>query len=569
MRFSEKLLVPLIVITLITAVGCYYILDEYSDRQFEIKKGIAEEVPEKTDIASDDDLKASGIAILVGRNEDDRELSFESLDGKSLMKLSYDGKTKMLSKRGKILAASQIQLGEILDVTYSTHSKVINEMQISNNAWSQSDISKFEINQRARTIKIGDRQYRMDDSVVVSYGDELANLIDVTKVDTIKVCGKDKRVCSIIVEKGHGYLRLENDAYFIGGWVEVGQAVIKPISEGMLLPVPEGNYHLRVTNRGYAGDEDIVITRDAETKIDLSEIDIREVAIGHVKFDITPDYAQLFIDGQMQDYEDRVPLEYGVHKIHVELAGYNDVDTNIKVTQEYADVSIELEVDEKSVASNDSSEKQELTDWGSWSAPPTSSFASSSSYDPFYVPESSSRNPLGDGTTIYTGNPASSTYTSFIYIGEPGSSSSSSSSSSGSSSGSSSSSSSDSSSSGSSSSSGGSSTDGSTDSSSSSMESTSSSSDSSSSSTIIIGSKRKLYVDAPIGAEVYINGEYIGIAPAACEKPIGEIIITLSASNCKPKSYTVEVENDDKDVTYSFSELESLVGDDDFYSLIL
>ena len=101
------------------------------------------------------------------------------------------------------------------------------------------------------------------------------------------------------------------------------------------IPVPEGNYHVRLTNRGYAAEEDVVIERDKESEIDLSKVDIKEVAIGHVTFTIVPDYAQLFVDGQMTDFEEGVTLEYGVHRIHVELAGYKSVDTNIRISDKF------------------------------------------------------------------------------------------------------------------------------------------------------------------------------------------------------------------------------------------
>ena len=45
----------------------------------------------------------------------------------------------------------------------------------------------------------------------------------------------------------------------------------------------------------------------------------------------------------MTDFEERVTLEYGIHRIHVELAGYNSVDTNIRVSDKYANVDIALE----------------------------------------------------------------------------------------------------------------------------------------------------------------------------------------------------------------------------------
>ena len=46
---------------------------------------------------------------------------------------------------------------------------------------------------------------------------------------------------------------LEGDEYFIGGWIEVGQSIIQPVTEDMLLVVPEGTYDVRISNKGNDG----------------------------------------------------------------------------------------------------------------------------------------------------------------------------------------------------------------------------------------------------------------------------------------------------------------------------
>ena len=287
--------------------------------------------------------------------------------------------------------------------------------------------------------------------------------MDITELDTLTIKGYNRKICSVLIEKGHGYLRLLNDAYFVGGWIEVGQAVIKPITSEMLLPVPEGSYTVRLTNKGYAGQKNIKIVRDQETEIDLSEIDIEEVAIGHIAFHITPDYAQLYVDGDMTDFTERVPLEFGIHQIRVELPGYETVETNIKVGSEFANIDIELdeETEEAESASSSSSAKS------SSSSSRSGSFSSSS--------ESSS--------------------------------------------------------------------------------SSSSTTSASSSSTAVLSENKKMYVEGPSEAEVYLDGNYIGIAPVSTAKVTGSHVITLSRNGYQTKSYTVNIDNDGNDVTFSFSEL--------------
>lgn len=65
----------------------------------------------------------------------------------------------------------------------------------------------------------------------------------------------------------------------------------------------------------------------------------------------------------------------------------------------------------------------------------------------------------------------------------------------------------------------------------------------------------KVFVDAPAGAEVYVDGNYVGIAPMSFTKSSGSHIITLRRSGYETRSYTISVDSEYKDVTYSFAEL--------------
>ena len=71
-------------------------------------------------------------------------------------------------------------------------------------------------------------------------------------------------------------------------------------------------------------------------------------------------------------------------------------------------------------------------------------------------------------------------------------------------------------------------------------------------------SSYKVHIDSPVGAEVYLDGNYIGIAPVDFEKKAGNYVITLRKTGYQTRSYTLQVDSEEKDVTYSFSELSKL-----------
>ncbi len=445
-------------IILLTFIGCYLIATEY------MKSKVAEEIGEPLDgDLEEEKLTNEDTVVLLAKDTEKKLLTLRLVTGGREQELSYDGTTAILGRYGDSLSMAQLKVGEILDVVYSTHSRRLNTIQISVNTWTNTGVTNFSFDEKKKIVQIGQEQYQFTDDLVIFSDGEPAQLMDITELDTLTVKGYNRKICSVLIEKGHGYLRLLNDAYFVGGWIEVGQAVIKPITSEMLLPVPEGSYTVRLTNKGYAGQKNVKIVRDQETQIDLSEIDIEEVAVGHIAFHITPDYAQLYVDGDMTDFTERVPLEFGIHQIRVELPGYETVETNIKVGSEFANIDIELdeETEEAESASSSSSAKS------SSSSSRSGSFSSSS--------ESSS--------------------------------------------------------------------------------SSSSTASSSSSSTAVLSENKKVYVEGPSDVEVYLDGNYIGIAPVSTAKVTGPHVITLSRTGYQTKSYTVNIDNDGNDVTFSFSEL--------------
>ena len=65
----------------------------------------------------------------------------------------------------------------------------------------------------------------------------------------------------------------------------------------------------------------------------------------------------------------------------------------------------------------------------------------------------------------------------------------------------------------------------------------------------------KVYVEAPEGAEVYVDGNYIGISPVNFKKEEGSHVITLRKSGYETRSYTISVDDEEKDISFSFAEL--------------
>lgn len=87
------------------------------------------------------------------------------------------------------------------------------------------------------------------------------------------------------------------------------------------------------------------------------------------------------------------------------------------------------------------------------------------------------------------------------------------------------------------------------------------SSSSTSSSTQTSTNYYKVYVDAPEHAEVYLDGNYIGISPCNFKKTAGAHTVTLRRTGYVTRSYTVEIDDEAKDLTLSFADLVASEGE--------
>ena len=90
---------------------------------------------------------------------------------------------------------------------------------------------------------------------------------------------------------------------------------------------------------------------------------------------------------------------------------------------------------------------------------------------------------------------------------------------------------------------------------------TKNSSSSTNSSSQITTNYYKVYVDAPEHAEVYLDGNYIGISPCSFRKTAGSHTITLRRTGFVARSYTVQIDDESKDLTLSFADLVASEGE--------
>lgn len=376
-------------------------------------------------------------AVIKKINKPAKSITFYNLVRGKNYTLTYDGTTKLYDKYGSSVSMEQVDEGDIVEITFLKEKKALASLQKSDDCFVYEDVTNFSIDEKTKEIMVGSNVYRYEEDLFVFSGGEQIEIMDINTVDSLCIQGIDHTVYSIAIDRGHGYLRLKNDEYFWGGWIEVGQSIIRPIEEDMLLVIPEGKYDVLLTTDGVSATKKVTIKRDKETELDIGDLkkeDLRK--FGTLIFAVTPDTASVYIDGEQVDISGPVEVEYGIHQMMAKAEEYQTVIQYIKVGQESATIQVTMEKDTgESVSSNTTTDTAEKEDAAS-----------------------------ANGS--------------------------------------------------------------------------------------------KITISSPVGAEVYMDGSYIGIAPVSVKKTQGVHVITLRQKGYETRSYTINITDLTNDETMSFSALE-------------
>lgn len=282
-------------------------------------------------------------AVVLSTDEANKAVTFINMDTGKQYTLYYDGTTYVKDKHDGPMTISQIEPGDVVDVTFLKGKKKLASIQLSPEAWVYDDVYNYDLAGANRTASIGSQSYSLPESVVVLSEGRRVDKAEVVSQDVVTISGIGHKIYSINVDRGHGYLSLKNEQPLLGGWIEVGNSTIRQVSEDMLLVVPEGTYQVVLNNNGIGCVKDVTIERDKEVVLDVDDIEIPEDATGKILFSVTPENATVSVDGKPVDIGKAVELSYGIHRVEASASGYDTLTKHIQVGSEYATISFKLE----------------------------------------------------------------------------------------------------------------------------------------------------------------------------------------------------------------------------------
>lgn len=307
-----------------------------------------ENVPEKEDV----DIYTSGLtAVIETVDEAEGTITVFSIDHNEERTFTYNGGCTVSDKYGNPMSMAQLKPGDIADISYNSELERVGRISLTSDVFSQEGVEKYTLNLKGRNVTIGDTVYSLNEKVLVYSEGKRIEPEEILHNDVLSFYGRGNKILSITVDKGHGYLELENDENFLGGWIEVGQAVICQIQPDMLITVPEGTYTVRLT----AGEVEelrlITIERNRETLVDVGNVKFPEAVNSRVIFQITPENAVVYVDDEEVNTDYVMRLPFGIHRITAEASGYDTLSEYFNIEGEATTIKMTL-TESSSVSGN-------------------------------------------------------------------------------------------------------------------------------------------------------------------------------------------------------------------------
>lgn len=328
-----------------------------------------DEDTQETQMQQEETVRPSNIydsedtAVVVKKDSEAGTVQLQNIRTSRRYTLNYSGTTRLYNRHGEDISMGQLEEGSVVTVRFYKENKALSYIKVISDGIYYSKLDNYSIDLEKGTLSTNGSVYNISGHIVVISDGKEADLMDVNQVDVLSIWGFDNMIYGINVERGHGYLRLQNETYFVDGWLEVGDRIMRRITKDMLLVVPEGTFDVTVNSKGSQAVQRITFARNEEMAWDLGSVEITVVQKGSIIFTVSPATAaaEVVIDGSAVNISKPVELEYGLHRMRVTAEGYDTISQYIRVAEPTAGIDIELQKSEEESSGEESSAQKDTS----------------------------------------------------------------------------------------------------------------------------------------------------------------------------------------------------------------
>ena len=278
-----------------------------------------------------------------------RTLTVALLDTNRSDRFNLTDNTSIQNRHGNPISFGEINVGQIVEVTFDANTRNISNLSLSGRAWEQNR-SNVEIDLEAATITIGNQVYTYSSRTLVLNRGEPYSIALINPEDVVTLVGYQDKIWSIRIDTGHGFIRFLNADQIVDGTVQIGNFHFSALDGARAISATEGVHRVIIDGQNIDTFMADVVVRQGQTV----EVDLRTATLrfGTLQFIMdNSEEATVFINGGVVtlDVNSLVQAEYGIHLIRVERPGFVPIQQEIELNQPLMRIELDLAQDSTEV----------------------------------------------------------------------------------------------------------------------------------------------------------------------------------------------------------------------------
>ncbi|MCL2398272.1 MAG: PEGA domain-containing protein [Defluviitaleaceae bacterium] len=249
--------------------------------------------------------------------------------------------TGVQNRFGSPIGFGELNLGQIVEVTFDANTQEMSAISLSGRAWNQQHRGSVNINLESATITIGNQVYTYSSRTLVLNQNQPFSIALVNPNDVLTLWGYGDKVWSITVDTGHGFIRFENADRVVNGTVAIGNSIFTPLEGSDAISALEGTHRVIIDGRNIETFIADVVVRQSETiVVNLMDVTFRT---GTLQLVINDSDTSVFINGDAVELVNSlVEVEYGTHMLRLERPGFLPVQQEFEMSQPFMRLEVDL-----------------------------------------------------------------------------------------------------------------------------------------------------------------------------------------------------------------------------------
>ncbi len=282
-------------------------------------------------------------ALVREFNFTDKKISVIDIRDKKTYSFIIDGTTKLYDQYGKVIVLAELNVGDVLDITFDSASIYAKEIKKNENSFIEKRVTGIEIDTVEKTIINGNKTYMYTNDIIVMDNSEVIDISSIDRMDTVTFSGYNDVVFKIEVLKGHGVISFTNIESIENGVVEIDTNILFRLSVETSSNVSVGEHNLVIKGDNIdTYTNKIFVDQNEEVIIDLSNLPNKKGLL-NVKTNVSD--PQVAIDGVI--YTEAMLLPYGTYVVTVSAVDHLPESKSITINKEQQDIEINLTAIEK------------------------------------------------------------------------------------------------------------------------------------------------------------------------------------------------------------------------------